>query len=348
MGACKGKEKNEIDEEIKNDRKKLSSVHKLLLLGAGESGKSTLAKQVKLIHLSGFTEEEKKSYRLIINQNIITSMQTLIEGAEKFGITVESSLKSSVALVQGGSDYKLTSELAEAVKKLWASDGIKKIWQRASELQVIESASFYFDKVDAISADSYIPDEQDILRSRVKTTGIMEIKFQIDGNDFILVDVGGQRSERRKWLHCFQDVTAIIFCVSMSEYDQFLNEDDTVRRTDESTTLFEEICNSRWFGKLPVILFLNKLDLFKEKMKRTDLKVAFPEYDGGLDYKKGRDFLKAKYESLNHQSKKIYVHVTTATDTSNVKAVFADVFDIVLKQSLLDVGLVKNEQAGGV
>jgi GTPase SAR1 family protein len=175
----------------------------------------------------------------------------------------------------------------------------------------------------------------------------MEIKFQIEGNDFILVDVGGQRSERRKWLHCFQDVTAIIFCVSMSEYDQFLNEDDTVRRTDESTTLFEEICNSRWFGKLPVILFLNKYDLFKEKMKKTDLKVAFPEYDGGLDYKKGRDFLKAKYTSLNRQSKNIYVHITTATNTNNIKNVFADVVDIILKQTLADTGLVKTEGGGG-
>jgi len=176
----------------------------------------------------------------------------------------------------------------------------------------------------------------------VKTTGILELKFKIDSNDFILVDVGGQRSERRKWLHCFQDVTAILFCVSMSEYDQFLNEDDTVRRTDESTTLFEEICNSRWFGRLPVILFLNKYDLFREKMKRTDLKVAFPDYDGGLDHKRGRDFMKAKYESLNHiASKKIYIHVTTATDTDNVRQVFNDVFDIVLRSSLENANLIK-------
>jgi GTPase SAR1 family protein len=347
MGNCKGKEKNEIDEEIKQDRKKLATVHKLLLLGAGESGKSTLAKQVKLIHLAGFTEEEKKSYRLIINQNIITSMQTLIEGAEKFGLSLDAKAKTQAGLVQSGSDYKLTVDLAEAVKLLWAHESIKKTWDRASELQIIESASYYFDKIDTISADTYIPDEQDILRSRVKTTGIMEIKFQIEGNDFILVDVGGQRSERRKWLHCFQDVTAIIFCVSMSEYDQFLNEDDTVRRTDESTTLFEEICNSRWFGKLPVILFLNKYDLFKDKMKRTDLKVAFPEFDGGLDYKKGRDFLKAKYTSLNRQSKQIYVHITTATNTNNIKNVFADVIDIILKQSLADTGLVKGDGGGG-
>lgn len=46
-----------------------------------------------------------------------------------------------------------------------------------------------------------------------------------------LFDVGGQRSERKKWIHCFEDVTAIIFCVAMSEYDQVLHEDETTVNT---------------------------------------------------------------------------------------------------------------------
>lgn len=46
-----------------------------------------------------------------------------------------------------------------------------------------------------------------------------------------LFDVGGQRSERKKWIHCFEDVTAIIFCVGMSEYDQVLHEDETTVST---------------------------------------------------------------------------------------------------------------------
>lgn len=41
-----------------------------------------------------------------------------------------------------------------------------------------------------------------------------------------MVDVGGQRSERRKWIHCFESVTSIIFLVALSEYDQVLAECD--------------------------------------------------------------------------------------------------------------------------
>lgn len=72
----------------------------------------------------------------------------------------------------------MTSELAEAVSTLWASEPIQKTWERASELQVIESAGYYFSKLETISQDTYIPEEADILRSRVKTTGIMEIKVR--------------------------------------------------------------------------------------------------------------------------------------------------------------------------
>jgi hypothetical protein len=95
-----------------------------------------------------------------------------------------------------------------------------------------------------------------------------------------MVDVGGQRSERKKWIHCFQDVTAVVFCVAMSEYNQKLYEDEGVNRLDESLKLFDEICNSRWFTDVAIILFLNKSDIFREKIKKVDLSVVFPNYKG--------------------------------------------------------------------
>ena len=89
-----------------------------------------------------------------------------------------------------------------------------------------------------------------------------------------------QRSERKKWIHCFEDVTAIIFCVAMSEYDQVLHEDETTNRMHESLKLFDSICNNKWFTDTSIILFLNKKDLFEEKIKKSPLTICFPEYSG--------------------------------------------------------------------
>lgn len=67
---------------------------------------------------------------------------------------------------------------------------------------------------------SYIPSQQDILLARKPTKGIHEYDFEIKNVPFKMVDVGGQRSERRRWFECFDSVTSILFLVSSSEYDQ--------------------------------------------------------------------------------------------------------------------------------
>ena len=118
----------------------------------------------------------------------------------------------------------------------------------------------YFDSVQRIGSPKYQPTDQDVLRSRVKTTGITESHFQIGELRYKLFDVGGQRSERKKWIHCFENVTAILFLVAISEYDQSLYEDESINRMQESLALFDSICNSRWFVRTSIILFLNKID----------------------------------------------------------------------------------------
>ena len=132
----------------------------------------------------------------------------------------------------------------------------------------------------AIGKKDFVPSTQDILRSRVKTTGICEINFLLKGMNFRVFDVGGQRSERKKWIHCFEDVTAIIFIVALSEYDQVLVEDETTNRMHESLRLFDSICNNKWFVNTSIILFLNKKDLFEEKILRSGLRwvelLSFP------------------------------------------------------------------------
>jgi GTPase SAR1 family protein len=89
---------------------------------------------------------------------------------------------------------------------------------------------------------------------------------------FRIIDVGGQRSERRKWIQAFDDVKALIFVAALSGYDLTLEEDQDTNRVHESMTLFEGICNNRFFKDTAMILFMNKTDLFREKLARSPLK----------------------------------------------------------------------------
>jgi hypothetical protein len=122
---------------------------------------------------------------------------------------------------------------------------------------------------------------------------------------------------------------------------QMLNEDENTNRIVEALNLFEEICNSRWFRETSMILFLNKRDLFADKIQTVPLELYFPEYKGGGDVESARAFMQEQFESKNRNpDKQIYTHLTCATDTHNIAAVFNAVKDIIIRKSLNEAGLV--------
>jgi guanine nucleotide-binding protein subunit alpha len=83
----------------------------------------------------------------------------------------------------------------------------------------------FVNDLDRIWADGYVPNDQDLLRSRLRTTGITETIFDLGQLTYRMFDVGGQRSERKKWIHCFENVNCLLFLVAISGYDQCLVED---------------------------------------------------------------------------------------------------------------------------
>lgn len=186
------------------------------------------------------------------------------------------------------------------------------------------------DKIDEMVQDTYVPTTEDVLRVRVRTTGLVELFVSNHDQAFTFIDTGGERSERRKWIHCFDDTKAIIFCVSLDEYDRVLAEDASTNRMQESLRLFEEIVNSRWFRANPIFLFFTKDDLFREHITKVSLKRCFNDFEGPEgQYEPAFNFIKNKFLGTNLSQKEIGVHVTCALDTNNVRNHLDAVFNAV-------------------
>uniref|UniRef100_A0A8D8XBC0 Guanine nucleotide-binding protein subunit alpha n=1 Tax=Cacopsylla melanoneura TaxID=428564 RepID=A0A8D8XBC0_9HEMI len=245
---------------------------------------------MRIIHGSGYSDEDKRGFIKLVYQNIFMAMQSMIRAMDLLKIQyADPTCEEKAELIRSVDFETVTtfeSPYVEAIKELWADPGIQECYDRRREYQLTDSAKYYLgENYHRIEEPGYLPSEQDILRARQPTTGIIEYPFDLDGIVFRMVDVGGQRSERRKWIHCFENVTSIIFLVALSEYDQILFESENENRMEESKALFKTIITYPWFQHSSVILFLNKKDLLEEKIMYSHLVDYFPEYDDKLSPK---------------------------------------------------------------
>ncbi|XP_054586527.1 guanine nucleotide-binding protein G(i) subunit alpha-2b isoform X2 [Nothobranchius furzeri] len=313
-----------IDKNLREDGEKAAREVKLLLLGAGESGKSTIVKQMKIIHEDGYSEDECKQYRAVVYSNTIQSIMAIVKAMASLKIDYSNPARADdaqqlFALSAAAEEQGILPEdLANVIRRLWADSGIQSCFTRSREYQLNDSAAYYLNDLERIAKADYIPTQQDVLRTRVKTTGIVETHFTFKELHFKMFDVGGQRSERKKWIHCFEG-----------------------NRMHESMKLFDSICNNKWFTETSIILFLNKKDLFEEKITRSPLTICFPEYSGASKFDEAASYIQTKFEDLNKKkdTKEIYTHFTCATDTKNVQFVFDAVTDVIIKNNLKDCGL---------
>ncbi|XP_015279040.1 PREDICTED: guanine nucleotide-binding protein G(k) subunit alpha, partial [Gekko japonicus] len=191
------------------------------------------------IHEDGYSEEECKQYKVVVYSNTIQSIIAIIRAMGRLKIDFGEVARADDARQL----FVLAGSAEEGVMTPELAGVIKRLW-RDPGVQACFSRSREYQLNDSAS----------------------------------MFDVGGQRSERKKWIHCFEGVTAIIFCVALSDYDLVLAEDEEMNRMHESMKLFDSICNNKWFTDTSIILFLNKKDLFEEKIRRSPLTICYPEY----------------------------------------------------------------------
>ncbi|KAL9313187.1 hypothetical protein ACSQ67_018639 [Phaseolus vulgaris] len=307
--------------------------------------------QIKLLFQTGFDDAELKTYIPVIHANVYQTIKVLHDGSKelaqndadpsKYVISNENQdIGEKLSEIGGRLDYpRLTKELAQEIETLWEDAAIQETYARANELQVPDCTHYFMENLERLSDANYVPTKEDVLYARVRTTGVVEIQFSPVGENkrsgevYRLFDVGGQRNERRKWIHLFEGVTAVIFCAAISEYDQTLYEDENKNRMMETKELFE------WVLKQPCFeVPLNVCEWFKEYQ---------PVSTGKQEIEHAYEFVKKKFEELyfqsiapDHVDRVFKIYRTTALDQKLVKKTFKLVDETLRRRNLFEAGLL--------
>ncbi|KAG5650297.1 hypothetical protein H0H81_012716 [Sphagnurus paluster] len=248
----------------------------------------------------------------------------------------------------------------EDMKALWEDSVVRAVLRRRG-VRMEDEAGFFLNDLDRIARRTYEPTDDDIVRARLRTLGIQEYRIRFDGggaggflesaaltgdfgHEWILYDVGGSRTARNAWLPYFEAVNAIIFPISC--FDERLREDPSVNRLEDSFLLWRTICASPILAKSTIILFLNKCDLLKRKLRSGAMvKKYLPSFgeranELGVVVK----YLKEKFKDILKQQspepRVSYFYATSVTDTKSTATTLRTVRDSILREHLKSADFV--------
>ena len=241
MGACTSGNSAEkqltsvINKELNKDKGVYEKHKKILFLGSGGAGKSTIFKQLRQIHGEGFSDDDKKEFIPHIHSQLINEMKSALniyidynlrqkqreqkeqEKNDNYNeydddlllfdnLMLESSELNSTEAADQLLAYKynkkkgvITNDIIECIKLLWNEPIIREIYEKRNITRLETSSAHFWNKLDKIRNPNYLPTEEDILLCRYITTGLHEMTFEIDNDTLSIIDVGGQKSQRRKW-----------------------------------------------------------------------------------------------------------------------------------------------------
>ncbi|KNC29201.1 Guanine nucleotide-binding protein G(f) subunit alpha [Lucilia cuprina] len=365
----------EVERKCSDMQKNFREAVKILLLGTAESGKTTIIKQMRILHINGFSDDERRDKIPEIYQNIHESIYQLVQHMSILGLEYQScASKHSAAYIltmgETAPEY-MNEEYCDHVMTLWNDVGIRTCFERSNEFPLSDSTKYFLDNFERISDFHYIPSTEDILHSRKITTGIHNISFRVEipkhmgGGEqiFHMYDVGGQRDQRNKWIQVFEGIQAVLFLISCSDFDQTLREDPTQNRLQEALNLFRGVWQNRFLASAGLIVFLNKQDIMERKIRAGKHIVDyFPEFEQFRNSPQAesyfdecdwtKKFIKQKLIDITqepvkrpsrnhmHNSKReCYYHFTVATDTSCIRKVFNDVHQMILHENMASMDL---------
>ncbi|KAK7080917.1 Guanine nucleotide-binding protein subunit alpha-14, partial [Halocaridina rubra] len=327
----------------------------VLLLGAAETGKSTIMRQMKIIHNNGLSPASLRSYTRHVLKNVLVCVQKLIKAVDVAAVpwgTPEAAHAANVLRDVTLQDWGLEEGYVRAavlpqdhaylMRVLWADTAAQECWQRSNEFNLPDNTAYYMSATERMSQQRYLPTQEDVLQMRIPTQSSTHYDFPDRNWIFRITDVGGQRGERRRWLRLFDNINAIIFLAALSEYDQFWSqeEEEGMNRLELSLQLFRETLHYPGFAETCIILFLNKTDVLQKKIATSDLSNYFPDYTGPKgNPQSATEFIRNRFVDIAKDRTDFFTHETCATDTNATRFVFAAVREKILFDNLRKLSL---------
>jgi len=269
-----------------------------------------------------YSETEKKNYKDTILSNMVKFMRIILKEMEINNVSFQNpknkeNMELIVNLPNPLEENIYSSNVGDAIKELWNDESVKKGYHDCcSNGKLDKTVKDDFESIDKITQPDYIPSDKDILNCCIKNCdNVSEILFHYDTWKYRIINVNGLKSDHRKWISCFENISAIIMVVDISAYDEPSEKDEGVTHLQYDINYFETVNQSKWFEKTSIILFLNKTDLFKEKIAKVPLVQYFPEYTHGSDYEQALTYIKNCFIQLNDNKRKLYIKFNSNTDT---------------------------------
>lgn len=439
--ALKGKDRAAVLEYLNAEVRRYQQTHntsemRALFLGTGESGKSTVFKQMRLFYDGDFMASDRAHFSKIIWAEMLRSMRLVLDSlsddirlnptlainvqllrwkkllqsqnltyenlirqeqsgaAKKFlwhhaqqatrkplppspstpvqrgfnydklsraaeqaqstarrGVRLEELIEEHVRVVQIAPEPENVvadrRTLATAVSELWEKSPVIRqlVENPINNLRIDANTAYFFRKAMELGDPAYLATNDDILKARVKTTGVHTSTFKFRGNALTVIDVGGQRAERRKWVHCFDDATCILFVASTGDYDVTTIDTESnapKNALKDSLAIFQKLMESKWLYDKPVCLLLNKMDVLENKLPLSSFAAHFPEFAGNpLNKDDVCSFIEKEFRRRAPiPPSKFYTYRTCATDTKTMHFVVQAVTDMIFVDNLATAGLI--------
>jgi len=354
LGLCGEipKEHLEIEQNLQKEEKKEKQKRKLLLLGAGSSGKSTLLKQMKYLYVyeNDYPQKELEAFRDTALLNVLNIFKILCQQLNKLNLECQTHNQNAMKeiLALSATEETFSIETKSYLKQLSMDESIRKVITIRDPYNIHDNTKYFLRELERILDGNYEPTFRDVLKTRVKTTGVIEEEFLYQkarnkSERYLVVDVGGQRSERSKWIGQFSDVMMVLWVFALSSYDQMLKEREAsdVNRMHEEFELFRSTNHRPELNKTNFIVFLNKNDQFEEKLKLIPFNFSFEEHKYEGDKHDGLEittWIKDTMRAIDTHDY-LYFHVITALDTAKFNVVFGDCHETILQERFKGAGV---------